>query len=208
MNWADILRDLPLIAILRGLTPDEAIPVADALYEGGVRCVEVPLNSPQPLQSIAAIRREYDGRMFVGAGTVLTVTDVADVVAADGAFVVSPNTDASVIAATKSAGLVSLPGFFSPSEGFAALAAGADGLKLFPADHAGPAYVKALKAVLPPAAPLFAVGGVDESRFGAYLAAGAAGFGLGSTLYKPGDAPAHVKARASALARAFREVRA
>lgn len=191
-----LVLDPPIVAILRGLTPPEALDIAAALYDAGVRWLEVPLNSPEPLQSIAAMRKAYDGRMQIGAGTVLTPADVQAVCDAGGQFVVSPNTDTAVIAATKNLGLVSMPGFFTASEGFAAIAAGADALKLFPADAAGPAYVKALKVVLPSHVPVLAVGGVDESKIAPYFAAGAAGFGLGSTLYRPGDKAADVNARA------------
>lgn len=205
--WDRIIRDVPIVAILRGVTPAEAVAVAQALFEGGVLAVEVPLNSPEPLKSIAAIRAAFDARMFVGAGTVLTMSEVGDIAAAGAEFAVSPNIDASVIAATKAKGLVSLPGFFTPSEAFAAIAAGADALKLFPGDHAPPGFLKAMKAVLPPHIPVLAVGGVDEGRIGAYLAAGAAGFGLGSTLYRPGDAPDNVRMRALSFVSAFERAR-
>lgn len=207
MSPADHLAALPIVAILRGLTPPEALPTAQALHDAGVRCVEVPLNSPSPLDSIAAIRGAFEGRMAVGAGTVLTVQEVGALAAIGAHFVVSPNTDISVIAAAKAKGMLSLPGFFTATEAFAAIAAGADALKLFPADHAPPGYVKALKAVLPPHIPLLAVGGVDESRIGAYLAAGAAGFGLGSSLYRPGDAPDLVRQRAQSFLAAFNAAR-
>jgi 2-dehydro-3-deoxyphosphogalactonate aldolase len=205
--WTAILADIPLVAILRGIAPDEALPVAQALYDSGVLCVEVPLNSPRPLESIKAIRDAFDGRMFVGAGTVLTTADVANVKAAGGEFIVSPNVNTDVIRATKAHALISLPGFFTPSEAFAAIEAGADALKLFPAEHAPPAYLRAMKAVLPPALPVLAVGGIDEDKFASYLAAGAAGFGLGSALYRPGASPIDVEAHAQALVAAFRAER-
>ncbi|MES1158386.1 MAG: 2-dehydro-3-deoxy-6-phosphogalactonate aldolase [Terricaulis silvestris] len=206
--WAEMMRDTPLVAILRGVAPKDAVDIAGALYEGGIVCVEVPLNSPRPLESIKALRTAFDGKMLVGAGTVLTPGDVDEIETAGGQFIVSPNTDAAVIRATKAKGLFSLPGFYSASEAFAAVAAGADALKLFPADNAGPAYVKALKAVLPPSLPLLAVGGVGEHNVAAFLAAGATGFGLGSSLYKPGDTADAVGPRAANFVAALRAARA
>jgi 2-dehydro-3-deoxyphosphogalactonate aldolase len=206
--WQAILADMPLVAILRGITPEEALPVAQALYDSGVLCVEVPLNSPRPLESIRAIRAAFGGRMFVGAGTVLTIADVENVKAAGGEFIVSPNVNTDVIRATKAHDLISLPGFFTPSEAFAAIDASADALKLFPAEQAPPAYLRAIKAVLPPAIPVFAVGGIDEDKIARYLAAGATGFGLGSTLYRPGASPIDVEAHALAFVAAFRAERA
>lgn len=200
---ATLLSKLPLVAILRGVRPSEAVDIAQALFAGGFLCVEVPLNSPEPLKSVEAIRNAFDGRMLIGAGTVLTAQQVHDVRAAGGEFVVSPNTDARVIAETKAQGLLSLPGFFSPSEAFAAIAAGADALKLFPADQLGPDYVKALRQVVPREAPMLAVGGVDESKMEAFCVAGADGFGFGSTLYRPGSTPEDVRRRATALIEAF-----
>ncbi|MDP1966225.1 MAG: 2-dehydro-3-deoxy-6-phosphogalactonate aldolase, partial [Reyranella sp.] len=179
-----------------GLTPGEAVAIAAALETAGVLGLEVPLNSPEPLESIRRIREAFDGRLVVGAGTVLTVDEVSAVQAAGGQFIVSPNTDPAVIRATKAAGLYSAPGFFTPTEAFSALASGADALKLFPADVAGPAALKAMKAVLPPSAPVIAVGGVDPATMGGWRAAGAAGFGVGSALYQPGLPPADVEARA------------
>lgn len=205
MTWAELLRTLPLIAILRGVKPDEAVAIAGALLDAGIVGVEVPLNSPEPLKSIAAIRAAYDGRMLVGAGTVLTPSDVGDVAAAGGQLVVSPNASTAVIESTKHHDMISLPGFFTATEAFTALAAGADGLKLFPANVAGPAHVKALTAVLPRGAPLFAVGGIDTPEIASFLAAGAIGFGLGTTLYRPGASAADVNAAARRFVGAFRE---
>ena len=173
MTWTEALQTLPLIAILRGLKPDEAVDIGEALVAAGFSCLEVPLNSPSPLDSIARLRAALADRAIVGAGTVLTPEQVAAVADAGGQVVVSPNTDPAVIRATKAAGLLSLPGFFTATEAFAALAAGADGLKLFPADAAGPAVVKALKAVLPAASDVFAVGGIEPSSLAPYRAAGA-----------------------------------
>lgn len=207
MKLSSVLTEMPIVAILRGVEPHEAVAIAEALYQSGVICVEVPLNSPRPLESIAAIRAAFDGRMLTGAGTVLTPRDVAEVVSAGGEFIVSPNTEVSVIRETKDKGLASLPGFFTPSEAFTALQAGADALKLFPAENAPSAYVRAIKTVLPPQAPLLVVGGVDESKIADYLAAGAIGFGLGSTLYKPGFTAEEVGARTASFVGAFKRAR-
>jgi 2-dehydro-3-deoxyphosphogalactonate aldolase len=189
MNAPDIaaLDALPLIAILRGLTPAEAVDVGEALVDAGFLCLEVPLNSPEPLESISRLRKALDGRALVGAGTVLTADDAYRVADVGGQLAISPNTDVRVIEATKSRGLLSLPGFFTPSEAFTALGAGADALKLFPAEVAGPAGLKAVRAVLPKAARVYAVGGVSPDTLPTWLAAGASGFGIGSALYKPGQ---------------------
>jgi 2-dehydro-3-deoxyphosphogalactonate aldolase len=204
MTWDEVLADLPLIAILRGIRPDEAAPVAEALIAAGFRCLEVPLNSPSPLESIGSMRAAVDGRALIGAGTVLTAQAANEVAAAGGQLVISPNTDARVIKAAKSAGLISLPGFFTASEAFAALEAGADGLKLFPAELAGPLAVKALSAVLPAGKPVFAVGGIEPATMAVYVAAGAKGFGIGSSLYKPGRSAAEVGERAAGFVGAWR----
>ena len=181
------VRQLPLIAILRGLTPAEAPAVGDAIVESGFRLLEVPLNSPQPLDSIALMRERFPDAM-VGAGTVLTAQQVRDVHAAGGVLVVSPNFNAEVVAETARLGMISLPGVATPSEAFAALAAGATGLKLFPAEAASPAVVKAWLAVLPKGTPLMPVGGISPSNMTEWRNAGATGFGIGSALYKPGKA--------------------
>lgn len=186
MNWLNALGELPLIAILRGVQPEEAEAVAEALYEAGFRIIEVPLNSPSPLDSIRRIRGALGARAIIGAGTVLTVEEVRNVQAAGGEVIISPNTDTAVIRATKDAGLISLPAFFTPTEAFTAIRAGADALKLFPAEAAGPGTLKAVKAVLPTHMRVFPVGGIEPAVMGLYVAAGAAGFGIGSSLYKPG----------------------
>lgn len=193
----------PLIAILRGVTPREAPAVALALVEAGIAMIETPLNSPDPLGSIRAMRAAVGGGALIGAGTVLTEAEAEAVAAAGGRFVVSPNTDPAVIARTKALGMASWPGAFTATECFAALAAGADGIKIFPASVMGPDGIKALRAVLPPAAPVYAVGGAGAETFAAYLKAGADGFGLGSNLYKPGDSAAAVAGKARALVAAF-----
>ena len=203
MSFWSAIEALPLVAILRGLKPDEAENVAEALIDAGFRCIEVPLNSPQPFDSIARIVRRFGDQALIGAGTVTTEAEVARLKDIGARVIVSPHTDPAVIRAAKAAGLYALPGFFTASEAFAALNAGADGLKLFPAEAASPQMVKALKAILPPAAPLFAVGGVTPNGMSPWLAAGAKGFGLGSALYKPGMDPATVGTNARAFVAAW-----
>jgi len=198
------LAALPLIAILRGIAPDDVIPVATALHDAGFRCIEVPLNSPDPLTSIHALAAHFGESALIGAGTVLTATDVDRVAAAGGRIIISPNCDVAVITATKAAGLQSLPAYFTPSEAFRAIDAGADALKLFPAEAAGPAALKAVRAVLPAGFPIIPVGGIDQTNMAAYRAAGAAGFGIGSTLYTPGRSADEVSQRAKVLVDALR----
>ncbi len=189
----------PLIAILRGLRPDEAVGVGEALVDAGFTLIEVPLNSPDPLASIDALARACGDRAMIGAGTVLTEQDVANVRDAGGAMIISPNMNPRVIAATVRDGLVSLPGIFTASEAFAALDAGATALKLFPAEAAHPGVVKALRAVLPPATRLLPVGGITPEAMAPWRSAGAAGFGLGSALYSPGMTARDVGKRARAF---------
>lgn len=199
-----VLDALPLIAILRGLTPAEAVDVGEALVDAGFLCLEVPLNSPEPLESISRLRNVLDGRALVGAGTVLTADDAHRVADVGGQLAISPNTDVRVIEATKSRGLLSLPGFFTPSEAFTALGAGADALKLFPAEVAGPAGLKAVRAVLPKVARVYAVGGVSPDTLPTWLAAGASGFGIGSALYKRGQDIETTRRAAAAFVAAWR----
>ena len=180
------LSECPLVAIIRGVTPDDAEAIGAALWENGIRIIEVPLNSPRPLDSISRLAESLGDRALVGAGTVLEPEQVAAVRDAGGRLIVSPDTREAVIEAAVAAGMVSTPGYFTPSEAFRALRAGAHGLKFFPAEAASPAAVKAQKAVLPPGVPLLVVGGVRPDSMRAWLDAGAAGFGLGSGLYKPG----------------------
>ncbi len=186
------MQALPLVAILRGLSPAEAADVGDAIVEPGFRLLEVPLNSPQPLGSIALMRRRFP-QALVGAGTVLEAAQVRDVHAAGGQLIVSPNFSADVIREAARLGMACLPGVMTPTEAFGALAAGATGLKLFPAELASPAVVKALLAVLPAGTPVMPVGGIAPDNMGAWRAAGAAGFGIGSSLYKPGKTATAVR---------------
>ena len=181
------LARCPLVAILRGVKPDEVAPIAAALIDAGFAIIEVPLKSPDPFTSIARLAHQFGDLALIGAGTVLTPTQVNDVNAAGGRLIVMPHADTEVIRAAKAARMVALPGFATPTEAFAAVHAGADGLKLFPAEAGSPAILKAMKAVLPPDMPILPVGGITPERMDAYFQVGAAGFGLGSALYKPGD---------------------
>lgn len=198
----EALATLPLVAILRGLTPEEAPDIGAALVDSGFRLIEVPLNSPRPLDSIARLAQDFP-QALVGAGTVLSAEAVREVRAAGGQLIVSPNFDPAVVREAVALGLACLPGVLTPSEAFGALAAGAHGLKLFPAEMASPAVVKALRAVLPPGVPLLPVGGITPDNMGAYRAAGANGFGIGSALYRPGKTAEAVRASAQAFAAAW-----
>lgn len=198
----------PLIAILRGVTPREVVAIGEALIEAGFKLIEVPLNSPEPFESIALLASTFTGRAVIGAGTVLRKSNVAGVQSAGGTMIISPNTNIEVIAATQRAGLVSLPGAATPSEAFAALDAGATALKLFPAEGARPAVLKAMGAVLPNNVRVLPVGGITPDNLAPWLRAGAAGFGLGSALYRPGLVPAEVAVRARGFITAFQEARA
>ncbi|MDH3743359.1 MAG: 2-dehydro-3-deoxy-6-phosphogalactonate aldolase [Hyphomicrobiales bacterium] len=194
-----------LIAILRGIKPDEAADVAAVLIEAGITMIEVPMNSPQPFDSIARMADSFANDALIGAGTITEPGQVDGLVAAGGTFVVSPDCNPDVIKATRARGLKSFPGVFTATEAFTALRSGADGLKLFPAFVMGPEGLKAIKAVLPDATPLYAVGGIEADQFGTWLSAGAAGFGLGSSLYKPGASPAQIGAAARAIVTAYDE---
>ena len=193
----------PIIAILRGVQPAAAVAIAGVILAAGIDKIEVPLNSPSPLESISAIVKAYGDRALIGAGTVLTIAQVRQVRVAGGKLVVSPNCDPAVIAATIAAGMQSWPGIFTPSEAFTALQAGATGLKLFPGDMAGPKGLKAMRAILPTGTQVYAVGGVGPENFVEWVAASADGFGLGSAIYKPGDTPETVAAKAQAIVAAF-----
>ncbi|MBO5823089.1 MAG: 2-dehydro-3-deoxy-6-phosphogalactonate aldolase [Lentisphaeria bacterium] len=194
------MKQCPAVAILRGLTTAEVPGVCDALYAAGITLLEVPLNSPDPLNTIAAAVKHCGDRQMVGAGTVLTPQNVRDVAAAGGKFIISPNTDADVIRETKKCGLVSIPGFFTASEGFIAQSAGADFLKLFPA-ILGPTYVKDLKAVIK--LPIMAVGGVNETNTADFMKV-CCGVGIGSAIYKPGRPAAEVEAAARKIVAALK----
>lgn len=204
MTLADYLSPLPLVAVLRGITPDEVPAVADALCAEGFRILEVPLNSPQPFESIRRLATQVGARCLVGAGTVIDPADVARVRGAGGHLIVMPHADTAVVREAKRLGMICLPGVATPTEAFASLAAGADGLKMFPAEAMLPAALRAWRAVLPQATPVFAVGGIRPDNMGPWWAEGAAGFGTGSNLYKPGADPARVRSVAAAYAAAFR----
>jgi len=197
------LAPLPFVAVLRGITPDEIPAIGDTLFDAGFRILEVPLNSPRPFDSIALLASRYGDRCLVGAGTVVDAAHVARVREAGGRLVVMPHGDAGVLREAKSQGLVCLPGVATPTEAFAALRLGADGLKMFPAEALPPPVVKAWRAVLPKSALLFPVGGIGPASLAAYWAAGASGFGTGSGLYRPGQDADAVAVSARALAAAF-----
>ena len=192
------LGECPLVAIIRGVTPGEVEAIGHAIYDAGIRIIEVPLNSPEPFDSIGKLAAALGDKALIGAGTVLDIENVRRVREVGGKLIVSPSTNSQVIEASVSAGLVSLPGFYTPSEAFQAVGAGAHGLKLFPAEAASPSVVKAQRAVLPKDVPLLVVGGVRPDNMQAYLEAGANGFGLGSGLYKPGQSPQQVAEQARA----------
>jgi 2-dehydro-3-deoxyphosphogalactonate aldolase len=189
----------PLIAILRGVAPNEVEAIGEALIEAGFTLIEVPLNSPDPLSSVERLAKRFAGSAVIGAGTVLREADVVSVAGAGGTMIISPNTNAQVIAKSAALGLVSLPGIATPSEAFAALDAGATALKLFPAEASSPQALKAMRAVLPADVRILPVGGISPDNAGPWRAAGAAGFGLGSALYKPGMSATEVRANAMAF---------
>lgn len=196
---ADWLQRSPLVAILRGVKPTEVLAIGQALVDAGIRIIEVPLNSPQPEVSIAALAQTYGERVLVGAGTVLDQASVDRVAQAGGKLIVMPHADPVVVRAARQAGLIAMPGFATPTEAFAALAAGADGLKLFPAEAFQPSILKAFAAVLPKGVKMLPVGGMDATTIPAWRAAGAAGFGIGSAIYRPGDTAEVVAAKALGL---------
>jgi 2-dehydro-3-deoxyphosphogalactonate aldolase len=197
--------ELPLIAVLRGITPDEAIDIGLTLVETGFRLIEVPLNSPEPIESIRRMTAAAGDRATFGAGTVLSAAEVSEVAAVGGRLIVSPHVSPQVIRATKQAGLMSGPGVATPTEAFAAIEAGADFLKLFPAEQVTPVIVKAWRAVLPKGMPLVPVGGITPDSMASYVAAGATGFGLGSAVYNPGMTPPDVRRAAEAFIAAWRK---
>jgi 2-dehydro-3-deoxyphosphogalactonate aldolase len=197
------LATLPLIAILRGVRPDEAVAIGEALLDAKFRAIEVPLNSPEPLESIAVLAAAFGERALIGAGTVLDAAAIPRIADAGGRLVVMPHADPAIIRAAKARDLLCVPGVATPTEAFGALAASADALKLFPAEAVPPAVVKAWRAVLPKDVWLLPVGGITPERMAPYVAAGADGFGLGSALFQPGLTPAQVAVRAKAFASAY-----
>lgn len=200
------MRHCGLIAILRGVCPDEVVAIGQALYEAGFRVIEVPLNSPEPLASIRALRQALPADCLVGAGTVLSAQSCAEVAQAGGQLIVMPHSDPVVIRAAKAAGMACAPGVATPTEAFAALAAGADALKVFPAETVGEVGIKAWRAVLPPDVVLVPVGGIVPERLAAYQVAGARGFGLGSALYQPGRSTEDVAKRAQEFVAAWHKI--
>jgi 2-dehydro-3-deoxyphosphogalactonate aldolase len=203
MDLKGYLARCPLIAILRGIRPDEAVAVTTSLELRGLAIVEVPLNSPDPMTSIAALARAFGDRLLIGAGTVMTEAQVGEIAAAGGKLIVTPHADAAVVRAAKRHGLLAVPGIFTPAEAFAMLGAGADALKLFPAEGASPAMLRSMRAVLPFGTMVLPVGGIDASNMSEWMAAGAVGFGIGSAIYKQGDSAETVSAKALALVAAL-----
>ena len=196
-----------IIAILRGITPEEAEPACEALIEAGLTTIEIPLNSPQPLQSIAMLAKRFGSVATIGAGTVLTAQEVRDVANAGGKIVVSPSFDADVVRETKLLNMTAWPGVLTPSECFAALKAGADGLKIFPCSVVGPAGIKAMRAVLPAQTAIYAVGGAGPANFKDWFAAGVTGFGIGTALYQPGNSLAQLQKAAKEIVTAYDSAR-
>jgi 2-dehydro-3-deoxyphosphogalactonate aldolase len=203
MDLRTALAACPLVAILRGIRPDEAEPICQTLVDAGLRVIEVPLNSPDPFDSIARLARRFGNHALIGAGTVMTRADLDRVAQAGGRLMVTPHAAPDLVRAAKAHGIQAAPGFFTPAEAFAVLDAGADAIKLFPAEAASPAVLKSLRAVLPSGAMVLPVGGMDAASLPAWRAAGAAGFGIGSALYKPGDTADTVAGKAAVLLRAL-----
>ena len=198
-DLSDWLARCPLIAILRGVTPAEVVEIGEALDAAGIAIVEVPMNSPEPVESIRRLVQKFGTRMLIGAGTVTSVAEVEEIDAFGGRLIVMPHSDVTVIRAAKEHGLIACPGVLTPTDAFAALHAGADAIKLFPAEASSPAILKAMRAVLPPGTQVLPVGGIDATNMRPWLDAGAAGFGLGSSIYRPGDTPDIVAAKAAKL---------
>lgn len=200
------LAPLPLVAILRGLTPAEAVAIGQSLVDSGFHVLEVPLNSPQPFESIALLQQAFGDRCTIGAGTVRTLADIASVAATGARLVVMPHADTRIIAAAKQAGMYCVPGVATPTEAFAAIDAGADGLKLFPAEQLSPAVLKAWRSILPRGVPLLPVGGISPDRMAEYVVAGADGFGIGSALYAPARNAPETAQRARSFVQAWRDI--
>lgn len=207
MTLQEVLKEMPLIAILRHIKPSEVTAIGDVLYAAGFRCLEVPLNSPDPFDSIARLAAEFGKKALVGAGTVIQVGDVAKVAEADGKVIITPHTDPKIIHEAKRLGLCCIPGVSTPTEAYTAIHAGADALKIFPAVATPPSVVKAIKAILPPNMVLIPTGGVSPDMMADYMAAGADGFGLGGALYSPGDTPTQVAAKAKLFVDEIRVIR-
>ncbi len=199
MDIPTLLTTCPLVAILRGIRPDEAEAIGDVLVQAGLRIIEVPLNSPDPFDSIAHLARRLGDRALIGAGTVMRAADVDRVAEAGGRLIVTPHAAPALVRAAKARGMAAMPGFFTPAEAFSLLDAGADALKLFPAEGGSPAMLRALRAVLPPGTMVLPVGGMDAGTMGVWREAGAAGFGIGSAIYRPGDSAGEVAAKAAVL---------
>jgi len=206
-TFNDALNQCPLVAILRGIEPSEVAEVGAVLVGAGFTLIEVPLNSPDPLRSISILAGEFGDQAMIGAGTVLTTDQVAGVELAGGQMIISPNADPDVVSETKRRGLISIPGIATPTEAFRVLAAGADALKLFPAEALAPSVLKAMRAVLPDEVPVLPVGGIGANNMDGYLAAGAFGFGLGSSLYRPGKSIAAIARDAEDIIAAFDDCR-
>jgi 2-dehydro-3-deoxyphosphogalactonate aldolase len=197
MDLKTCLAASPLIAILRGVTPGEVEAIGDVLVAAGVRVIEVPLNSPDPMDSIRRLAQRFGTTTLIGAGTVMTPADVAAVAAAGGRIIITPHADPAIVIAAKAHDLQAAPGFFTPAEAFALLAAGADALKLFPAEAASPAMLRAIRAVLPAGTMVLPVGGIAPDTMASWQEAGAAGFGIGGSMYQRGDTPAQVAVKAA-----------
>jgi 2-dehydro-3-deoxyphosphogalactonate aldolase len=206
-SFDEAIAKLPLVAILRGIRPDESAPILTALIDAGFYLIEAPLNSPEPFETIRLMRAAAPKEALIGAGTVRTLDDVAKVVDAGGDIIVMPHADTKIIAFAKARGLIVLPGVATPTEAFAAIDAGADALKAFPAEMIQPAVLKAWRAVIPASVPILPVGGIAPASMAAYVAAGADGFGLGSALYKPGDVAAKTAENAAAFVAAWRKIK-
>jgi 2-dehydro-3-deoxyphosphogalactonate aldolase len=208
LTFCEALARCPFVAILRGVKPSEAVEIGQALVDASFAIVEVPMNSPDPLESISLLVKAFGAKLLVGAGTVTSADQVIEVGEVGGRLIVMPHADAAVVHAAKAGGLDALPGFATPTEAFAMIAAGADGLKLFPAEANPPKALKALRAVLPNTIPVLPVGSITPDNMAEYWTAGANGFGLGSALYKMGATPAQVSAHAAQFVAALRKIKA